>query len=133
MFEERIVTTSVGQTQVLFVDQSSLTVGPNAEVVIDRFVYDPDRTTGELVVSVTKGVLRFVGGKIRASKGATLRTPTATLGISGSVVLGSADPLDVVFVSGSDLTVEHAAGTLNPHPPSPGRALGPATGSARNS
>src|SRR3546814_16097828 len=94
MFEERIVTTSVGQTQVLFVDQSSLTVGPNAEVVIDRFVYDPDRTTGELVVSVTKGVFRFVGGKISASNGATIRTPTAKLGIRGSVVLASAAPLE---------------------------------------
>src|SRR3546814_19875129 len=46
VFEERIVTTAAGQTQILFVDQSSLTVGPKAEVVIDRFVHIPARTTG---------------------------------------------------------------------------------------
>lgn len=122
-FEERIVTTDVGQTQILFLDQSSLTVGPNAEVVIDRFVYDPDRSTGELVVSVTKGVFRFVGGKISSSSGATIRTPTATLGIRGSVILGDADPFDVVFVAGNTLQVTTPSGSLDMDARSVGRRI----------
>lgn len=123
VFEEKIVTAGAGQTQILFLDQSALTVGPNAEVVIDRFVYDPDRSTGELVVSVTKGVFRFVGGKISSTSGSTIRTPTATLGIRGSVVLGSADPLDVVFVAGTSLTVSNPSGGLEMDARSVGRQV----------
>ena len=123
VFEERIVTAGAGQTQILFLDQSALTVGPNSEVVIDRFVYDPDRSTGEMVVSVTKGLFRFVGGKISSTSGATIRTPTATLGIRGSVVLGASDPLDIVFVAGNTLNVSNASGDLNMDSRSVGRRV----------
>ncbi|MET4698718.1 hypothetical protein ABIE65_001740 [Constrictibacter sp. MBR-5] len=123
VFEEKIVTAGAGQTQILFLDQSALTVGPNSEVVIDRFVYDPDRSTGEMVVSVTKGLFRFVGGKISSTSGATIRTPTATLGIRGSVVLGASDPLDIVFVAGSTLNVSNASGNLNMDSRSIGRRV----------
>src|SRR5215472_3313225 len=39
LFNERIATTAAGQTQILFVDASTLTVGPNSNMVIDQFVY----------------------------------------------------------------------------------------------
>ena len=42
VFNERITTEATGQTQVLFVDESTLSVGPNANMVIDQFVYDPN-------------------------------------------------------------------------------------------
>jgi hypothetical protein len=41
VFNERITTGSEGQTQVLFVDQSTMTVGPNSDLLIDEFVFDP--------------------------------------------------------------------------------------------
>src|SRR5580693_5439560 len=41
VFNERITTGAEGQTQVLFVDQSTMSVGPNADMLIDQFVYDP--------------------------------------------------------------------------------------------
>ena len=39
VFNERITTTEGGQTQLLFLDQSAMTVGPNSDVTIDQFVY----------------------------------------------------------------------------------------------
>ncbi len=39
---ERIATTEGGQAQMLFIDESAFTVGPNSEVVLDEFVFDPD-------------------------------------------------------------------------------------------
>ncbi|MFN4090778.1 MAG: FecR domain-containing protein [Alphaproteobacteria bacterium] len=132
VFEERIATAPGGQTQILFLDQSTLTVGPNAEVVIDRFVFDPNRSTGELAVSVTKGVFRFVGGKISAASGATIRTPTATLGIRGSVVLGDAEPFDIVFVAGQELTVTGEGGSLHMDARSVGRRVTLENGTPRD-
>ena len=48
VFKERIQTKDDGQTQILFLDQSTLTVGPNSLIVLDEFVYDPNASTASL-------------------------------------------------------------------------------------
>ena len=48
VFKKRITTGAEGQTQVLFVDQSTMSVGPNSDMLIDEFVYDPAAGTGKL-------------------------------------------------------------------------------------
>ena len=88
VFNERITTGAEGQTQVLFVDQSAMTVGPNSDMVVDQFVYDPAAGTGKLAANLTRGVFRFVGGRLSKQENAvTLQTPTATIGIRGGVAL----------------------------------------------
>ncbi len=42
-FNERINTTGKGLVQVLLVDGSTFTVGPGSDLVIDKFVYDPNK------------------------------------------------------------------------------------------
>lgn len=84
--DERIVTDAGGLTQVLFLDQSTLTIGPSSEVVIDQFVYDPDSGTGSLALNAAAGAFRFVGGQLSAQGAVTIDTPTATLGIRGSII-----------------------------------------------
>ena len=83
--KERIVTSAVGSTQILFPDQSTLNVGANSSIVIDEFVYDPNARTGKMVASATKGILRYIGGQISHTAGATINTPIATLGIRGGI------------------------------------------------
>ena len=88
VFNEQITTEAGGQTQILFVDESTLSVGPNANMVIDQFVYDPNTGAGKFAASLTRGVFRFVGGKLSKQDNAvTMRTPTATIGIRGGVML----------------------------------------------
>ncbi len=67
LFKERINTDRAGQAQIIFLDHSSLAIAPNSSLVIDEFVYDPDKSAGKLAVSASKGLLRYIGGKI--SKG----------------------------------------------------------------
>jgi hypothetical protein len=84
VFKERVDTTSVGQTQIMFLDESSMSVGPNSDMVIDEFVYDPKANTGKLAMSATRGVFRYVGGKIsKLEGGVTVDTPVASIGIRG--------------------------------------------------
>ena len=90
--DERIVTTANGQAQMLFLDESALTIGPNAEVVLDEYVYDPNRKTGKLVLSATKGLFRLVGGRISKNNVVVLKTPTATIGIRGGIVIVNVAP-----------------------------------------
>src|ERR1019366_6512492 len=56
--------------------------GPNSILVIDNFVYDPATGTGQMVTSLTKGVLRFVG-QLSHQGAVTVNTPVATIGIRG--------------------------------------------------
>ena len=85
VFKERIQTQGAGQTQILFLDQSTLTVAPNSEIVLDEFVYDPNTGTGRQAFSLGKGMLRFVGGAISHKIGVTIDTPTTTLSIRGGI------------------------------------------------
>ncbi|HEY3912062.1 MAG TPA: FecR family protein [Stellaceae bacterium] len=122
LFNEHIATGAEGQTQILFVDESTLSVGPNANMMIDQFVYNPNAGTGKLVASLTRGVFRFVGGKLSKEDNAvTMRTPAATIGIRGGVMLVRLGPgcaasapastaagcnaLEVIFVYGNGVTV----------------------------
>src|SRR5688572_26386144 len=81
---ERIQTANQSAAQLQFLDQARLRIGPSATVVLDRFVYNPDRTTRESTVQVTTGAVRWIGG---ASQPGThrVRTPHAIIGVRGTV------------------------------------------------
>ena len=82
---ERIETSSAGSVQVLFVDKTTLNIGPNSNLVIDEFVYDPNAKAGSMALTLTKGAARFVGGNASHTGGAEVKTPVATIGIRGGV------------------------------------------------
>src|SRR5580693_755199 len=84
---EKIQTTATGSVQVLFIDKTTLNVGPNSTLVIDRFVYNPATTKGELALSLSKGVMRVVGGVATHSEGAAIRTPVAAIGLRGGIAI----------------------------------------------
>jgi hypothetical protein len=81
--QEIIATSTEGSVQILFLDKSTLNIGPGSRIVIDEFVYDPARGAGKMSVSVTKGFLRFVGGEVSHKQGATIKTQGASIGIRG--------------------------------------------------
>jgi hypothetical protein len=83
---ERVQTDRAGSAQIVFRDRSTLAVGRNSEVTIDRFVYSGN-SGGEQTISAAKGVLRFVGGGVSHGGGATIETPTATIAVRGGTVL----------------------------------------------
>ncbi|WP_421726157.1 FecR family protein [Bauldia sp.] len=88
---ERIQTTGSGSLQVMFNDKSTMTIGPNSDLVIDQFVYDPGASGGTFATSLTRGALRFVGGQISHTEGATINTPVATLVVRGGAALVTHD------------------------------------------
>ncbi|MEG6509728.1 FecR domain-containing protein [Methyloligella sp. 2.7D] len=88
-YNERINTNGEGLVQVLLVDGSTFTVGPGSDLVIDKFVYDPNKKEGEIAASFSKGVLRFVGGKIsKNADSVSVKTPTGALAIRGGIFQG---------------------------------------------
>jgi hypothetical protein len=109
VLNERIATGAGGQTQILFVDGSSMTVGPNSFMVIDQFRYDPNSGSGSLVTSLSRGLFRFIGGKLSKQDNAvTMHTPSATIEIRGGVILVDLSPegkLDTIFAYGKGAVV----------------------------
>jgi FecR protein len=115
VFNERITTAENGQTQVLFLDRSAMTIGPNSDLTIDQFVYDPQSGTGKLAMSATRGLLRYVGGKLsKQDEGVTLRTSAATIAIRGGAFIADVnrDSTDATLIYGKGLTVTGVAGGL---------------------
>src|SRR5262249_54633473 len=88
---ERIKTESIGQAQLLFTDQSTLTVARNSEIVIDEFVFDPSKQSGNLAATVTTGVFRYVGGKISKQKDVTFYTPKGSVWVPGAITFFKVD------------------------------------------
>jgi len=114
VFKERITTNQQGQTQVLFLDKSAMTVGPNSDVTVDEFVYDPNTGNGKLAMSAAHGVMRFIGGKLSKNENAvTMLTPTGVLAVRGGMFLASIGSrgTEVTFLYGNSLTISNPAGS----------------------
>jgi hypothetical protein len=104
---EKISTRDVGQAQLLFTDQSTLTVAKNSEIVIDEFVFDPAKQTGNLSATLTAGVFRYVGGKISKQQDVTFLTPTGSVAVRGGICLIriKGDTVTAFFLHGDHMTV----------------------------
>ena len=110
---ERIATDVGGRAHLLFLDQTAVTLGPSTEMTIDEFVYNPAQDTGTAAVTVGRGVMRFVGGRLSKQQDATIRTPVATIGVRGAIVITEILPnlsTLVVFVYGDRLTIRSNTG-----------------------
>jgi hypothetical protein len=72
--------------QVTFRDNTNLTLGENATVAVDRFVFDPDAGIGKATLSATKGALRIVTGRLSdmPNKDIKVSTPFAALAVRGT-------------------------------------------------
>jgi hypothetical protein len=82
---ELIETETESATKLVFLDETTLTLGPDSSVVLDRFVFDPDPSKASLVMTATKGIFRFASGKL-PKNAYRLHTPAATIGIRGTVL-----------------------------------------------
>jgi hypothetical protein len=79
---ERVRANASGLGQFEFSDGSKLAVGPNASVVIDKYVLGDGGTLKKLSIKATKGTFRFISGN-SSPKAYTIVTPAGTLGVRG--------------------------------------------------
>ena len=108
---ELIETGSDSATEISVLDDTTLTVGANAVLVLDKFIYDPDPSRASFVLTATAGVFRFASGTL-PKKSYTIHTPTATIGIRGTVLTIAVRSLDEPGSNGRvavSVTVEEGA------------------------
>lgn len=81
-----------GRTQVLFVDGSSMNIGPSSRIVIDAFVFDPKTLSGGLEAQIEDGSMRFIGGILsKRADQVKFNVGDMTVGIRGGIVKISRD------------------------------------------
>jgi hypothetical protein len=90
---DRIVTGPGGGVQILLLDGTTFTVGPNSEVTIDEFVFNPSTGTGRLAANLAKGTMRVISGRLAKQEQEAIRIklPMATVGVRGTMVVLSGD------------------------------------------
>jgi hypothetical protein len=90
---DAVATGPGGRLQIMLLDETVFTIGPDAAMKIDRFVYDPATGAGTVNASIAKGAFRFVSGQVakRNPSDMEVRLPTGTIGIRGTSVAGVVD------------------------------------------
>src|ERR1700691_3188874 len=83
--DETVRTGDSAVADLVFIDNTNLSVGPISEVRLDKFVYDPNGSSGRVVLQATKGAFRFVTGS-QDHRAYEVRTPFGSLGVRGTVV-----------------------------------------------
>lgn len=83
---EAVETARSASAEIQLLDDTKLAVGPSARVVLDKFVYDASSSaqSGAIAVNLSKGAFRFISGT-SPSKAYEIRTPTASMGVRGTV------------------------------------------------
>ena len=79
---ETVRTGNLGQADLVFIDNTNLTVGPASEVLLDEFVSNPTGSSGRVVMQATRGAFRFVTGK--QDRAYQFKTPYGTAAFAQS-------------------------------------------------
>ena len=85
-FGDTIISNQNSNAQILFLDQTILTLGEDTELTIDEFIYDPNSHDGSFVSNVKSGTVKFITGQISKKNPENLEVkfPSGTLGARGT-------------------------------------------------
>jgi ferric-dicitrate binding protein FerR (iron transport regulator) len=83
--DETIRTGTASMAQLLFLDETSLSIGPQSEITLDKFIYNPSTGAGDVAISATRGAFRFITGSQKPTN-YKLHTAIATIGVRGTIV-----------------------------------------------
>lgn len=96
---ELIQTSGEGTLNIVFLDRTTLSIGRNSTLVIDKYVYDPATGKGVMTATMAQGVMRFIGGQISHTTGVKVLTPVATIGVRGGMMTVRVGPDGVSVMS----------------------------------
>ena len=92
-FGDTISASENAKSQLMFLDQTVMTIGAKTEITIDEFVYDPAESTGKILTTIKSGSVKILTGKISEINPANLevKTPAGTIGTRGTEFKTSCD------------------------------------------
>ncbi len=106
--------------QVMLLDESVFTIGPNSEIEIEDFGFDANTGRGKIAASIGTGAFRFVSGRIAQNhpENMKVRVPNAIIGVRGTIVYGESNGTSSVVALGGpgsrrDRDINDKIGAIN--------------------
>ena len=90
------VRTTQGKVGLTFIDDTKVQLTENSKLVIDDFVYDPNKkSVGKLSMKVAMGTARYASGAVAHNNpsAVSITTPTATIAVRGTDFTATVDEL----------------------------------------
>jgi hypothetical protein len=122
-----VSTGAAGRLEITFKDNTRVTLGENARLTLDRYIFNP-ATKRRMVRMKVVGAFRFISGKVAnvARSDVKITTPVANVGVRGTDFW--AGPIDDqalgVFLMEGAVQVSNAAGTQTLDRPGQGTNIG---------
>lgn len=118
IFEEDTIKTGArSRVQIMFADNTLINLGNATSMKIAEYRWQPEQNDGALKTKIEEGTFRIMGGALakKAPQNFKTETPTATIGIRGSMYAGLVTPnfLSVVFQGGKGIDVTNSFGTVS--------------------
>jgi len=90
---DSIATGAGSSVGLIFEDDTVVSIGPNSEIEIQSFMFNPVEKELSFVARMVKGTFSFITGQIAklAPRNVKLETPDATLGVRGTKLLVKID------------------------------------------
>ncbi len=84
--KDAVHTQAAARAQLLFIDDTNLTIAPASRVTIESYMYDAKNVKRQAVTQVTQGMMQAVVTNLRQLKEPDflIRTPTAIIGVRGT-------------------------------------------------
>lgn len=80
------IVTAKAKAKLTFQDDTTVNITEQSKLVVDDFVYDPNKGTGKLAMKVVLGTARYASGQIakNSPQQVSVNTPTATVAVRGT-------------------------------------------------
>ena len=124
-----LIQTLKGRADIRFVDDTKVSVTEYSKLIIDEFVYNPEKKTGKLSLKAALGTIRYSSGKIAKNnrKDVKITSPTASVSVRGTdftmnvqedgassfILLPSTDEAGNSYVGSIDVSTLGGTVTLN--------------------
>ena len=98
---DTVIVGSRAETDITFRDNTRVKIKENSRLVIDNFVFDPNRSdASRMAVRVTLGTVQYTSGQIarNSRQNLNIATPTATIAVRGTDMAMSVDEIGRSFV-----------------------------------
>jgi hypothetical protein len=81
-----VLTGSNGSIGVTFTDNTMFSVGPDTEIVVDKYVFDPNANSASFTASMARGTLQFISGEIAklSPDAVKVNIPTGSIAVRGT-------------------------------------------------
>lgn len=81
-----LIETLKGKANIKFIDDTKVSVTEYSKLLIDEFVYNPEKKTGKLSLKAALGTIRYSSGKIakNSRQNVKIKSPTASVSVRGT-------------------------------------------------